>query len=59
MFEAWYDRNVRRFGEPKESGDDCHETVASQIAYLQRAGFTKVEATWAEKLWAVVVAHKA
>ena len=30
MFEAWHDRNVRRFGEPKKSGDDCHETIATQ-----------------------------
>jgi hypothetical protein len=59
MFEAWYDRNIRCFGEPKQSGDDCHETVATQIGYLQNAGFTQVHATWAEKLWAVIVARKA
>lgn len=57
-FAAWYDRNVRRFGEPKKSGDDCHETVATQIGYLQNAGFSKVESTWAEQLWAVIVARK-
>lgn len=57
--EAWHDRNVRRFGEPKKSGADCHETVAAQIDYLRTAGFADVNVTWAEKLWAVVVARKA
>jgi hypothetical protein len=58
MFEAWYDRNIRRFGEPKHSGDDCHETVTTQIAYLRHAGFTQVKTAWTEKLWAVVTARK-
>jgi SAM-dependent methyltransferase len=58
MFEAWYDRNIRRFGEPKKSGDDCHETVAVQMEYLRAAGFVGVRMTWAEKLWAVVAARK-
>jgi SAM-dependent methyltransferase len=58
MFDAWYDRNIRRFGEPKTSGDDCHETVAAQIGYLQNVGFKDVVNTWAEKLWAVVTARK-
>jgi SAM-dependent methyltransferase len=59
MFEAWHDRNIRRFGEPKSSGDDCHETIDTQTGYLHNAGFTKVLTAWAEKLWAVVVANKA
>jgi SAM-dependent methyltransferase len=58
MFDAWYDRNIRRFGEPKKSGDDCHETIAAQIDYLQAAGFAEVNTVWAEKLWAVVAARK-
>jgi SAM-dependent methyltransferase len=58
VFEAWSDRNIRRFGEAKSSGDDCHETIAVQTAYLRNAGFTSVETTWAEKLWAVVLARK-
>ncbi|HEX2473955.1 MAG TPA: class I SAM-dependent methyltransferase, partial [Lacipirellulaceae bacterium] len=43
VFEAWCDRNVRRFGEPKQSGDDCHETIAAQTAYLRDAGFVDVK----------------
>jgi SAM-dependent methyltransferase len=58
MFEAWYDRNVRRFGEPKKSGDDCHETVATQVEYLRAAGFSDVRLTWGEKLWGVVAARR-
>jgi SAM-dependent methyltransferase len=59
MFEAWYDRNVRRFGEPRKSGDDCHETIAVQTGYLKQAGFESVTTTWNEQLWGVVVARKA
>jgi hypothetical protein len=59
VFAAWYDRNVRRFGEPKSSGDDCHETIPAQTLYLREAGFATVTTAWAEKLWAVVMARKA
>ena len=36
---AWIERNVTRFGEPKKSGDDCHETIATQLDYFRAAGF--------------------
>lgn len=58
MFDAWHDRNIRRFGEPKKSGDDCHETIAASIRYLETAGFMDVKAVWADKLWAVVRARR-
>jgi len=58
MFDHWYDRNILRFGEPKQSGDDCHETAAVQIAYLQNAGFAYVDTIWAQQMWAVVKATK-
>jgi tRNA (cmo5U34)-methyltransferase len=57
--DHWYDRNIRRFGEPKTSGDDCHETIGTQVEYLRQAGFAHVETVWAEKLWAVIMALKA
>jgi SAM-dependent methyltransferase len=57
--DHWYDRNIRRFGTPKTSGDDCHETIATQVEYLRNTGFAHVETMWAEKLWAIVVALKA
>jgi SAM-dependent methyltransferase len=46
MFEAWYDRNVRRFDEARRSGDDCHETIGVQTGYLTHAGFESAAATW-------------
>ena len=59
VFKAWYDRNIRRFGEPKTSGEDCHETIAAQIAYLHDAGFAHAETVWTNKLWAVLAGRKA
>jgi hypothetical protein len=58
VYEAWYDRNIRRFGQPKQSGDDSLETTAAQITSLRAAGFVDMRADWREKLWAVLAAHK-
>lgn len=57
-FDQWHDRNIRRFGEPKKSGDDCLETLDVQMGYLRDIGFRDVECTWAAKLWAVLVGQK-
>jgi tRNA (cmo5U34)-methyltransferase len=54
----WQDHNIERFNEPKKSGHDCHETLAVRLGYLCEVGFVDVEAIWAKKLWAVVVARK-
>ncbi len=56
--DQWRSRNIEHFGMPKKSGDDFLETIAQQREYLRDAGFTRVEVTWAEKLWAVLVAGK-
>ena len=56
--DYWQDRNIHRFGEPKTSGDDCQETVATQLGYLRDAGFAQIETVWTEELWAVVSASK-
>jgi tRNA (cmo5U34)-methyltransferase len=56
VFDAWHERNLRRFGQPKHSGDDCHETIVAQLSHLRGTGFSHVEAIWAEQLWAIVVA---
>jgi tRNA (cmo5U34)-methyltransferase len=58
ILDQWHDRNIRRFGESKKSGDDCLETIATQLVSLHQAGFTQMEAVWGLELWAVVVAHK-
>src|SRR5262245_53306666 len=51
---GWIDRNVTRFGQPKKSGDDCHESLATQLAYFRSAGFTVADSPWQEGLWAVL-----
>jgi SAM-dependent methyltransferase len=58
VFEAWHDRNIRRFGEPKHSGDDCHETAAAQEAYLRAVGFRDVHIAWDEKLWGILFGRR-
>ncbi len=59
MTDAWYDRNIRRFGQPKQSGDDCHETIAVHQQYLRDAGFTHTEIAWTREMWGLLVGRKA
>ncbi len=56
---TWIDRNVTRFGQPKKSGDDCHETIQAQLAYYQSAGFASADCPWQQALWAVLRGAKA
>lgn len=58
VFDAWHDRNIGHFGEPKQSGDDCLETAAVQEEYLRAAGFRDVHMAWQEKLWGVLVGRR-
>src|SRR5262245_34830843 len=51
---GWIDRNVTRFGQPKKSGDDCHETIDAQLAYFRAAGFRTADSPWQRDLWAVL-----
>jgi hypothetical protein len=51
---GWIERNVTRFGQPKKSGDDCHETIDAQLAYFRTAGFTTADSPWQRDLWAVL-----
>lgn len=53
----WRRRNLDDFGGPRESGDDCHETVEEQTARLYGAGFKQVETAWKDRLWVVLVSH--
>lgn len=55
---GWIERNVTHFGQPKQSGDDCHETADAQIGYLHAAGFTAAGIPWREKIWALLSARK-
>ncbi len=51
---GWIDRNVTRFGQPKKSGDDCHESIATQLAYFRSAGFSLADSPWQKDLWAIL-----
>jgi hypothetical protein len=55
----WIERNVTRFGEPKRSGDDCHESVEAQLGYLQQAWFPIADCPWQKGMWALLRAVKA
>lgn len=54
MLEGWQERNVTQFGQPRASGDDCHETIESQLAYLCDCGFRSVGVAWQKEMWAVL-----
>ena len=56
--ETWQVRNIDQWQTPKVSGDDCHETVAAQLGYLEAAGFLRVESGWSRELWTVVIGRK-
>lgn len=54
----WEQRNVAHFGQPRSSGDDCHETADVQCRYLRDAGFATVSVPWQKELWAILSAVK-
>jgi tRNA (cmo5U34)-methyltransferase len=56
---GWQERNVARFGEPRTSGDDCHETAAAQLGYFEFAGFSETRVIWERELWNVLRGRKA
>jgi hypothetical protein len=58
MFEKWNERNVTQFDVPRSSGDDCHETIEAQLAYLCDCGFRSVSSPWHQDMWAVLEAVK-
>jgi len=51
---GWIGRNVTHFGQPKRSGDDCHETINTQLDYFRSAGFATADCPWQRELWAVL-----
>ena len=51
---GWIDRNVTHFGQPKKSGDDCHETLDAQLDYFRLAGFSTADCPWRREMWAVL-----
>jgi SAM-dependent methyltransferase len=55
---TWEERNVTQFGQPRRSGDDCHETSDAQLDYYRAAGFASADAPWQKQLWAVLRGRK-
>jgi tRNA (cmo5U34)-methyltransferase len=55
---GWEARNVTQFGTPKHSGDDCHDTIDEQLAWLQSCGFVNCVCPWQKEMWAVMIGHK-
>jgi hypothetical protein len=53
----WREKNIANFGSPKKSGDDCHETVETQLDYLRAVGFS-ADSPWQKELWAVLRGSK-
>ncbi len=58
ILDLWREKNISLFGQPKKSGDDCHETVMVQLEYLRAAGFAEVDAPWQQRMWAILRGRK-
>lgn len=58
MVDKWRRRNIDEFDAPKHSGDDCLETIDTQLSYLRAAGFWNPRVTWQQQMWAVFVAER-
>jgi SAM-dependent methyltransferase len=58
ILRAWEQRNVDLFDVPRVSGDDCHETIETQLSWLQTCGFERAICPWQRELWAVMIAVK-
>ena len=51
---GWRKRNVEQFAEPRSSGDDCHETAATQLSYFEAAGLKNTGVAWQRELWSLL-----
>jgi SAM-dependent methyltransferase len=56
--DRFRERNITRFGQPKQSGDDCLETLDAQLVYLRQAGFAMADCPWQRDLWALLRGSK-
>jgi cyclopropane fatty-acyl-phospholipid synthase-like methyltransferase len=54
----WEARNVGEFSKPKHTGDDCHDTIDEQLAWLAECGYVHCRATWHKAMWAVMAGDK-
>lgn len=55
---AWKQRQIEGFDQPRQSGDDCHESVDAHLRHLRQAGFKTVRLLWQRDLWSLLMAVK-
>lgn len=53
-FGKWEERNVRNFNQPKQKGDDMHESYLIQMEWLREIGFKGVDLFLKHHLWCAV-----
>ncbi len=58
ILHAWRERNIDLYDQPKQSGDDCHQTAEQQLSYFKDAGLTAVESVWQREMWAIMKGGK-
>lgn len=58
ILDYWREKNIARFGQPKKSGDDCHETIDAQLGYLREVGFVDVDCPWQRQMWGILRGYK-
>ena len=55
---AWKQRQIEGLDRPRQSGDDCHESVEAHRSHLQQAGFKTIRLLWQRDLWSLLMAVK-
>ncbi|HOD84318.1 MAG: Methyltransferase domain protein [Planctomycetes bacterium ADurb.Bin126] len=57
-FDGWRKRNVENIGQPKQPGDDIHESFVSQMEWLREIGFVNVDLFIKFQLWSAIGGQK-
>ena len=53
-FDNWKARNIDRVDEPKQRGDDIHQSFIAQLEMLKTAGFSGVDVFLKYHLWCAI-----
>jgi tRNA (cmo5U34)-methyltransferase len=57
-FDRWKERNIDKYGQPKEEGDDLHDPFVNQVKWLRRAGFRYADVYVKYHLWCTIGGQK-
>jgi len=57
-FENWRIRNLDRFGEPKQKGEDLHQSYREQLHVFEAAGLESVDLIFKYHLWHAIAGRK-